>query len=200
VLWSIALAVCLGGCVPTRSPGWSPSSQYGDPSLIGLVLAEKVSLHVQPRASVGLVLTPSAEARYQALIQPGDVRVTFRRQGRGDVYLAWAPAGEVEAGEVTVLLLGHEADAPGTDLNIVWPESRAPRLTGRVEPGRVTYLGRVRRDVYYRPASKTDQAAAAWDMAVESEPDPGGRAIEGLCLDYPWLRDSLLNPPSRPGS
>lgn len=170
-------------------------------SLIGLALAERIHLNFKRRAMTGLTPLRDSVSRYQVLLKPGDLNLTFESRGSGGLYLAWIPAGRLPAGttRVTIIPASHEIDSRAGNFKTTWPEDQALAVSGPVKPGRVTYLGLIERRIFIpgtgqpEPAKDPDNPWPRVELSFS--PDPEGRGILGPCLDNPWLKERLLNPP-----
>ncbi|MEW5722622.1 MAG: hypothetical protein AB1896_05920 [Thermodesulfobacteriota bacterium] len=157
---------------------------------VGLALAERVFLDLGDRGRLELTLLEGAAAEYQALLSPGDLATAFRRADAGNLYLAYVPVKSLprSAGELTVVLTGHEVRGRGLPRRTTWPRDQAPVLTAALVPGRITYLGVIERII-------ESASGGAPVTRLSLKPDPEGLELWGPCLDNPWLRERLLGPP-----
>ena len=198
LVWFILALSLVCGCAVPRSRAVLPPPGPEADRLVGLALSERISLDVKSKAMVGLVPSPDSSSLYTGVVRPGEIEVTFRRQGAGGLYLSWVKAGLLQHGsdEVTIVLTSHEIRGRAGSFTTTWPADRSPVITGRFRAGQVTYLGVVERRIFMpRPVQTGTEARPRVRVELSVAPDPEGRAILGLCSDHPWLKERLLNPP-----
>ncbi|MDY6852968.1 MAG: hypothetical protein SV487_12950 [Thermodesulfobacteriota bacterium] len=197
----VIMSVCFFSCGGLEDRARLEPPEGKAESLIGLALAEKIHLNFKRRAMTGLTPLRNSVSWYHALLKPGDLDLTFESRGSSGLYLAWIPADRLPAGtiRVTIIPAGHEIDSRAGNFKTTWSEDQALAVSGLVKPGRVTYLGLIERRIFIpetgRPEAAEDPDKPWPRVELSFSPDPEGRAILGLCLDNPWLKERLLNPP-----
>ena len=129
-------------------------------------------------------------------MEPDGPTATFARTGPGRVYLAWLPLESLKRseGRLSILLTAFEMRTDEGVVRSDWPRGRAPALDVRVRPGRVTYIGVVRRRLIPEKKEAGEKTGCRADVTLQTDED--GRAIAGACADNAWLRERLLNPPA----
>lgn len=191
LLASLLTAGC--GGLPPRPV--LPAPDLSADRLIGLVLTEKVLVNFKREAGMGVTPLRDAVSRYRAELEPGGLDVVFESCGAGGVYLAWVNPDRLPEGvsEIRAVLTGHSIERQVNIVSTDWPRDKAPALSARIEPGRVSYLGVVVRNIQLRPS--VDDRAEPPVVRIAVEEDPDGRGLAGAVRDNPWLAERLLNPP-----
>jgi len=204
LILTILLLALFVGCGPSTPSSLAPT-QAGIQNMAGLALSEEIYLNFKRQAMVKLVPASESVSIYRAEIRPGGKKLVFKREGPGELYLAWVPAGDVvrEQGKAVIVLTGHEIKTRGGVFRTTWPPDQAPVISSRFQPGRVTYLGLVKRRMYLTlgPSEPDNERTAAQKKSAFSRveliysSDREGKGLIPALHNSPWLKALILNPP-----
>jgi hypothetical protein len=164
----------------------------------GLLLAEEIEINFMRDAFTGLVPRAGTVSEYSGRLEPGGRKIVFSRRGSGALFLArlpgdWPPPGS----DPRVVLTGHEISGPTGSFTSGWPPGREISIPAARAPGRIVYLGLLRRRILLEPsgAARSDNGdGPAPAVEVSFHPDPEGKALGGALIDNPWLRKRLAGP------
>jgi len=195
----LALAALAGCGLAVLSKPVSPRT--GDQNMVGLALAEEVYLNLKRQATVKLVPASGSDSFYLGEIKPGGKKFIFERLKASELYLAWVPAGFFTAGKEkpAIVLTGHEIKSRAGVFRTTWPADQAPVISGRFQPGRVTYLGLVKRRMYLADLQKDepglDKKSAFSRLELIYSPDQEATGLIPALYNNPWLRELILDSP-----